>query len=60
MPTWMIAFVFSAGIAGFIYGKLLHSNGQPSAGRDAIAALVVFALTFVVLFTLFKFVLGFD
>ena len=60
MPTWMLAFVFAAGFAIFIYYKLLHATGEPSARRDAVASLVAFALVYLILFTFFKYVLGFS
>ena len=59
MPNWLIALFFSAGASGWIYVKLVRSNGDPTPGRDLIAATIAGVFIFLVLWSFMELILDF-
>jgi len=57
MSNFMIALFFGLGVGGFVYSKLVRSNGNPTPYQNLSAAAIAGVLAFVFLFTLLKFVL---
>ena len=59
MSNWLIALFFAIGVTGWVYTKLVRSNGNASPKQDIGGAALAGVIAFVFLFTLLKFVLNF-
>ena len=60
MSNWLIAFFFGAGVAGWAYTMLARTTGNSVPSQTFGGAAIAGVLAFVFLFTLLKYVLGFE
>jgi hypothetical protein len=57
MSDGFVAFIFSLGIAGFIYANVARRVGNSNGKTSAIAAAAIFVIAYTFIFTLMKYVL---
>lgn len=57
MSTGFISFIFSLGVAGFIYSLVANRVGTGGAKTASIAAGIIFVMAYIFLYTLMKYVL---
>jgi hypothetical protein len=57
MSDGFIGFIFALGLSGFAYSKLARTTGNGNVRNAITGAAIVFALGFIFLYTLMKYVL---
>ena len=60
MSGWMISMFFAIGVTGWVYAKLARRTGNYSPKVTYGGALLAGVVAFIFVYTMFRFVLGFE
>ena len=59
MSNWMISLFFAVGAGGWIYTKLVRSNGNAIPSQNVIGAIAIAVAIFILFWTFLEFILKF-